>query len=197
MTGGAGEWGTTELRNRYVKDTPGQSIVGFKRYLEMDDNIEERFVPGKDAFFDAALKAMDEYVRNYKDRFSLESIAFNILRQYDLGISSRQLVRLYKDKYKINEDAPSMSTSAVAGAGDDSSTVVVRRRKKREFDVPHHIFTRFKDKRKMKYERWSKLLDDGKLYEDKILEYIRNNRNHDIVLKSQETFQTITITPED
>jgi len=49
----------------------------------------------------------------------------------------------------------------------------------------------------MKYERWAKLLDSKQLYEDKILEYIKNNRNHDIVLRSQETYETVTITPED
>lgn len=201
MTGGAGEWGTTALRNRYIKDTPGQSRIGFKGYLQMDDNLKERILSAKEQLFNAALKAMHQYVQKAKDKMSLEGIAFDILRQYDLGISSRQLVKLYKDDYPVNEsfneEAPSMATSAVAGAGDDSSVVVVRKRKKREFDVPHHIFTRFENRRKMKYERWAKLLDSKQLYEDKILEYIKNNRNHDIVLRSQETYETVTITPED
>jgi len=29
---GAGQWGTDELKNTYLKDTPGQKITRFKEY---------------------------------------------------------------------------------------------------------------------------------------------------------------------
>lgn len=92
------------------------------------------------------------------------------------------------------EGAPSMNTGAVPGAGDDSSVVVVRKKKKQTFDVPHHIFKRFEGKSKIKYERWSNYLNSGQIYEDRILEFIKNNRSHNVVLRSQESFEEMTIT---
>lgn len=201
MTGGAGEYGTDELRNRYIKDTPGQSLVGFKRHLDLTQERMTQYsvdkLDPKKIMMKRVLDAMYRYSKKLKGKMSIEGIAFDIIRQYNLPFTSRELARMYEKEYGVIEEAPSMSTSAVAGAGDDSSTVVVRRRKKKQFDVPHHIFKRFEEKRKMKYERWANLLDSKQLYETEILEYIRNNRTHDIVLRSQETYETVTITPED
>jgi len=31
---GAGQWGTPELTRKYIKDTPGQKVERFKRYIK-------------------------------------------------------------------------------------------------------------------------------------------------------------------
>jgi len=84
-----------------------------------------------------------------------------------------------------SEELGGTSTSSVAGAGDDSSTVPVFRKKKRKmFDVPPHVWRRFKNNQRIKYERWSKYLGSG-LYEDGILNYIKDNKNVDIIIRDQ------------
>jgi len=93
----------------------------------------------------------------------------------------------------IEEELPGTATPSVAGAGDDSSTVVVKRKKKRKmFDVPPHIFKRFENNERVKYERWQKYLGQG-MYEDKMLDYIKDNHNCEIVLRDQVTGNTKTI----
>jgi hypothetical protein len=83
------------------------------------------------------------------------------------------------------EEIGGTSTASVAGAGDDSSTVPVFRKKKRKmFDVPPHVWRRFKNNQRIKYERWSKYLGSG-LYEDGILNYIKDNKNVDIIIRDQ------------
>lgn len=93
----------------------------------------------------------------------------------------------------IEEELPGTATPSVVGTGDDSSTVVVKRKKKRKmFDVPPHIFKRFENNEKVKYERWQKYLGQG-MYEDKMLQYIKDNRSSEIVLRDQTTGDIKTI----
>jgi hypothetical protein len=84
------------------------------------------------------------------------------------------------------EEIGGTSTASVAGAGDDSSTVPVFRKKKKRkiFDVPPHVWRRFKNNERIKYERWNKYLGSG-LYEDGILNYIKDNKNVDIIIRDQ------------
>jgi len=83
------------------------------------------------------------------------------------------------------EEMGGTTTGSVAGAGDDSSTVPVFRKKKRKmFDVPPHVWKRFENNQRVKYERWNKYLGSG-LYEDGILNYIKDNKNVDIIIRDQ------------
>lgn len=88
------------------------------------------------------------------------------------------------------------TTANVPGAGDDSSVVPVFRRKKRKmFDVPSHIFTRFKNNERVKYERWAKYIGSG-MYEDGVLNYIKDNPGVEIILRDLVSLETKSITSE-
>jgi len=90
----------------------------------------------------------------------------------------------FKNWY-YNEELGGTSTASVAGAGDDSSVVPVFRKKKRKiFDVPPHVFKRFENNQRVKYERWSKYLGSG-LYEDGIKNFLESNKKVDIIIRDQ------------
>jgi hypothetical protein len=92
------------------------------------------------------------------------------------------------------EELGGTSTGSVAGAGDDSSTVPVFKKKKRKmFDVPPHVFKRFNENERVKYERWAKYLGQG-MYEDSLLKYVRDNKNADVVLRDQVSGEVKNIT---
>lgn len=87
-------------------------------------------------------------------------------------------------------------TNSVAGAGDDGVVVVDPKKKKKKgkiFDVPDHIFKRLSPG-KMKYERWAKYLSTFEEYERQIFEYIKSNRNHEVVLRNQVTGESKLVT---
>lgn len=75
-------------------------------------------------------------------------------------------------------------TTSVAGAGDDGIVPVYPKKKRKVFDVPDHIFKRLAPG-KMKYERWAKYLSTFEEYERQIFEYIKSNRNHEVILRNQ------------
>lgn len=56
----------------------------------------------KERAIDAALAALDRRAKSKGDREDLAGYAFDIARAFDLGISSRQLAALYKERY-LNE----------------------------------------------------------------------------------------------
>jgi hypothetical protein len=92
----------------------------------------------------------------------------------------------FKRWLHATEELGGTSTASVAGAGDDSSVVPVFRKKKKRkvFDIPPHVWKRFENNQRVKFERWAKYLGSG-LYEDGILNYIRSNKTIDIVIRDQ------------
>lgn len=88
----------------------------------------------------------------------------------------------------IDEDLPGSSTPSVAGAGADG--IVVKKKKKRKvFDVPSHVFKRFENNERVKYERWVKYIGAG-IYEDKMLQYIKDNKNCKVTIRDQVSGET-------
>jgi hypothetical protein len=83
------------------------------------------------------------------------------------------------------EDVPSTSTASVA-------MPPTMRKKKKVFDVPTHIFKRFQNNERVKYERWVKYLGTG-MYEDSVLKYIKDNKQTEIILRDNVSGQTKTI----
>lgn len=65
-----------------------------KKYREL---TQEAVVPASDLIVQKALKMLDTMVKN-SERGSIESFAFDIVRQVDLGIGARELAALYKSK---------------------------------------------------------------------------------------------------
>jgi len=101
----------------------------------------------------------------------------------------------FKNWFYAAEELGGTSTASVAGAGDDNSVVPVFRRKKKRkmFDVPPHVFKRFENNQRVKYERWAKYLGSG-LYEDAVRSYIQTNRNAAVVLRNLVTGEVKNIT---
>jgi len=56
----------------------------------------------KERAIDAALAALHRRATSKGDREDLEGYAFDIARAFDLGITSRELAKLYKERY-LNE----------------------------------------------------------------------------------------------
>ncbi len=59
----------------------------------------------KERAIDAALAALDRRAKSKGDREDLAGYAFDIARSFNIGISSRDLVKLYKEKYIKTEAA--------------------------------------------------------------------------------------------
>ena len=81
----------------------------------------------------------------------------------------------YKMELKFKEFTGTTSIPT----GRDGTVVVNKKRKL--YDVPDHIF----ENGKIKYERWSKYLDNNAIYEKEILDYIKANKSNEVVLRNQ------------
>ena len=84
----------------------------------------------------------------------------------------------YKMELKFREFTGTTSIPT----GRDGTVVVNKKRKL--YDVPDHVFRRLENG-KIKYERWSKYLDNGAIYEKEILDYIKANKSNEVVLRNQ------------
>ena len=77
----------------------------------------------------------------------------------------------------------------IANVTGDSATMAMPatcKRKYRMFDVPSDVFRRFENGR-MKFERWSKFLDETDEQQMSIKAYASKNRNSVIILKDMNT----------
>ena len=83
---GAGEYGTTKLRKKYSKDTPMQERVDIKS-------------DPKDKMMMKAIDALHRRAQSKGERQSIGGYAFDVARSFN-GISSKELERAYKEKYK-------------------------------------------------------------------------------------------------
>ena len=64
--------------------------------------LNELYDP-KQKMIDAALAAMHRRVSSKGDLQSIGGYAFDIVRSYNIGISAKELERLYREKYNVNE----------------------------------------------------------------------------------------------
>lgn len=155
--------------------------------------IFERIRPAEERMWDAAMEELKNRLKRGNGKYSISSLAYDVLQEYPLGVKPNEFVDMFREVYPTIQKEET-TTTAVPGAGDDSSTVVVRKGK--TFDVPHHIFRRFQESGpKIKYERWKKHLNEGDVYENRIMEYIKNNRKCSVTLRSHESREEFTITP--
>jgi hypothetical protein len=58
----------------------------------------------KERAIDAALAALHRRATSKGDREDLAGYAFDIARSFDIGMSSRDLVKLYRERYLIKEN---------------------------------------------------------------------------------------------
>lgn len=93
-------------------------------------NVNEKFMNDKEYIIGQALSALHRLVTSKGPRQSISGYAFNIVRSYNIGLTARELEKLYRDKYNVKEEAPATSTTSVAGAGDDGIVAIDRRYRK-------------------------------------------------------------------
>lgn len=84
LPGGAGEWGTDTLRDRYIKDTP----------------FQEKLMTPKERLIAVALEKMHKLVTSKGSKHSVGNYAFDISKSFrGLNLSARELEKLYRERY--------------------------------------------------------------------------------------------------
>ena len=76
-----------------------------------------------------------------------------------------------------------VAANSVASGGVDMNPTG---KKYKEFSVPSDVFRKFETGR-VKFERWSKYLDEDDENQMGIKSYAKKNRSHTIILRNEET----------
>jgi nicotinic acid mononucleotide adenylyltransferase len=141
--GGAGDWGTTELKNKYKKDTPGQDIN--EQFESLFEEVTQKQIKDLEVFADRLLDKFGvdvEFTRHFADRMNDD--------RNNPAISIAELQRFFKKIAKnkakdIKQNANSEAVLKDLQADLNLPVVIKFNRNKEEFEVVNKTIMRKKN----------------------------------------------------
>jgi len=132
--------------SQWAKKTPNNSPAKAWIKSQMpNSNVNERIQTDNEYKVDQALKALDRLYKSKGASSSIEGHAFTVSRSYNVGLRPRELAKLYRDKYGVNEEAApatSIGNASVALPPTMKAKIVVDRRYRK--DRPPVLLKRFR-----------------------------------------------------